>query len=71
MANPECLRRPGKEPAAEYEPNPIKLQALWQLRGRTHFACQWIPAVFRDGVTLDALARPPELTEIESMNWLM
>lgn len=61
--------RPGKKPAAEYEPDPLKLQTLCQLRGGTDFACQWIPTVFKNGVTLEALIRPLEFTEIESMNF--
>jgi len=62
--------KPGKKPAAEYEPDPIKLEALCQLRGGTEFACQWIPIVFKNGVTLEALLRRLKLTEIESMNFL-
>ena len=61
--------RPGKRPAAEYEPDPLTLEALCQLRGGTEFACQWIPRVFNGGVTLEALLRRLELTEIESMNF--
>ena len=61
--------RPGKKPAAEYEPDPIKLEALCRLRGGMEFACQWIPRVFNSGVTLGALLRRLKLTEIESMNF--
>ena len=60
--------QPGKKPAAEYEPDPIKLEALCRVRGGTDSACQWIPRVFKDGVTLGALLRRLKLTEIESMN---
>ena len=62
--------RPGKKPAAEYEPDPIKLEALCRLRGGMEFACQWIPKVFNGGVTLEALLRRLKLTEIESMDFL-
>ena len=63
------LDQPGKKPAAEYEPDPIELQASCQRRGGADFACEWIPIVFKDGVTLDALVRRLKLTEIESMNF--
>jgi len=62
--------QPGKKPAVEYEPEPLKLEALCRLRGGTEFACQWIPIVFKDGVALGALLRCLKLTEIESMNFL-
>ena len=52
---------------AKYEPDPIKLQALCRLRGGTDFACQWIIIVFKDDVTLGALARCLELTQNERM----
>jgi hypothetical protein len=68
-SNKRVYDRPGKKPAAEYEHDPIKLQASCQLRGGTDFACQWIPTVFKNGVTLEALVRPLELTEIERMNF--
>jgi len=61
--------RPGRRPAAEYEPDPIKLEVLCRLRGGTEYACQWIPRVFRGGVTLGALLRRLELTEVESMDF--
>jgi hypothetical protein len=61
--------RPGKKPAAEYEPDPIKLEALCRLRGGTEFACQWILRAFEGGVTLGALVRGLKLTEVESMNF--
>jgi hypothetical protein len=61
--------RPGRKPAAEYEPDPIKLEALCRQRGGTKFACQWIPRVFKDGVSLGALLRCLKLNEIERMNF--
>jgi len=61
--------QPGKKPAAEYEPDPGELQVSCRLRGGTNFACQWIPTVFNDGVTLNALVRRLTLTEIEHMNF--
>ena len=61
--------QPGKKPEAEYEPDPVKLETLCRLRGGTEFACQWIPRVFKDGVTLEALLRRFKLNEIESMNF--
>ena len=61
--------QPGKKPAAEYEPDPIKLEALCRVCGGMEFACQWIPRVFKDGVTLGALLRRLKLTKVESMNF--
>ena len=62
-------KRPGRRPAAEYEPDPIKLRASCQQRGGTDVACEWIRIVFKDGVTLEALIRPLKLAEIEAMNF--
>jgi len=62
--------QPGKKPAAEYEHDPIKLETLCRLRGGTESACQWIPIVFKDGVTLNALLRRLKLKEIEGMSFL-
>jgi len=61
--------QPGKKPAAEYEPDPIKLQASCRRRGGTDFASQWILTLFGDGVSLEALVRRLKLTEIERMNF--
>ena len=61
--------QPGKKPAAEYEPDPITLEALCRARGGMESACQWIPRVFEGGVTLEALLRRLKLTEIESMDF--
>jgi hypothetical protein len=58
--------RPGRRPAAQYEPDPVKLQASCRLHGGTDFACQWVVKVFKYGVTLDALVRPLTLMEIEN-----
>ena len=60
---------PGRNPGAEYEPDPIKLQASCQLRGGTEFACQWVLTAFKGGVTLEALVRRLKLTEIERINF--
>ena len=60
---------PGKKPGAEYEPDPIKLQASCQLRGGTEFACQWVLTAFKGGVTLGALIRQLKLAEIECINF--
>ena len=61
--------QPGRRPAAEYESDPIKLQASWRRRGGTDFACQWILTVFKNGVNLNALTRRLKLAEIEGMNF--
>lgn len=61
--------RPGKKPGVEYEPDPFKLRTRCQDHGGTNFACQWILIVFKYGVTLEALLRPLDLTEIQSMKF--
>jgi len=66
---PNVNGRPGKKPEARYEPDPIKLEALCLQRGGTEFACQWIPIVFKDGVTREALLRRLNSNEIEIMNF--
>ena len=60
---------PGKKPGAEYEPDPIKLQASCQLLGGAEFACQWVLTAFKGGVTLGALIRRLKLTEIQCINF--
>ena len=67
--NQRVYDRPGKKPAAKYEPDPIKLQASCCLLGGTDYARQWITTIFSNPVTLRALVRPLELTEIASMNF--
>ena len=66
---PKLYDRPGRKPAAEYEPDPVKLQASCELSGGTNFACQWISTVFKDGVTQEALLRRLKLTEIKGMDF--
>jgi len=61
--------QPGKKPAAEYEPDPLRLETLCRLRGGTEFACQWIPRAFKGGVTLEALVRRLKHTEIKNMKF--
>ena len=56
--------RPEKKPVTKYECDPVKLQSSWQLRGGDDFACQWILAAFKHGVTLGTLVRRLELTGI-------
>ena len=66
---PKVYDRPGRKPAVEYEPDPVKLQASCELRGGTNVACQWIGTVFKDGVTQGALLRRLKLTEIKRMDF--
>jgi len=60
--------RPGKKPAAEYEPDPLKLQTSCEQRDSTDSAFQWILKILKDSITLEALVRRVKLTEIERMN---
>ena len=50
--------RPARKSAATYEPDPLKLHTSCQLHGGTDYTCQWIPTVFKEGVTLEALVCP-------------
>ena len=59
--------RPGKEPAAEFEPNPIKLRESCERDGGSPFAVDWTLVVFNHGVTKEALARALNRSEIDRM----
>ena len=59
--------RRGKEPAAKFEPDAVKLQALCERRGGSDFAVAWILVVFMHGVTKEALFRTLDLDEIDRM----
>jgi len=61
--------RPGKEPAAEFEPNPAKLRDSCERDGGNAFAVAWTLVVFNHGVTKEALIRTLERSEIGRMNF--
>jgi len=59
--------RPGKEPAAEFEPNPVKLHDSCERDGGDPFAVAWTLVVFSRGVTKEALVRTLDRAEIGRM----
>ena len=66
--SPEPRRyRPGKEPAAEFEPNPINLRESCKRDGGSAFAVDWTLVVFHHGVTKEALVRTLDRGEIGRM----
>jgi hypothetical protein len=60
--------RPGKKPAAEYEPDLHKLREHYRQRGGKDFAVAWISEIFVDGVTVGALVRPLTMLEVDTMS---
>ena len=60
--------KPGKKPAAPYEPDLPRLQELSRQRGGQNFAIAWIPKAFKKGVTTNALSRTLSEDEINSVN---
>ena len=58
--------RPGKKPAVPYEGDPLELQKHCKRRGGRDFAVNWITVAFKRDVSLDALVRPLDLTEVEN-----
>ena len=59
--------RPGKEPAAEFEPNPLKLRESCERDGGNAFAVDWTLVAFHYGVTKEALVRSLDRGEIGRM----
>ena len=57
--------RPGKKPAALYRRDPLELQRHCKQRGGSSFSVNWIMVAFKHGVSLDALVRPLDFTEVE------
>ena len=68
----EALQRvydkPGNKPAAAYEPNLSRLQALSEQRGGRDFAIAWISKAFTRGVKEDALRRALSEDEINAVD---
>jgi len=61
--------RPGKKPAAPFQPDPLKLEESCRQAGGTTFAVDWIISIFKYGVTTEALLRTLKRTEIDQMNF--
>jgi hypothetical protein len=67
---PVCrYNRPGKEPAAEFEPNPVKLRESCERNGGSAFAVDWTLVVFKHGVNKEALLRSLNRSEIGRMHF--
>ena len=61
--------RQRKEPAAEFEPDPVKLYESCGRYGGSAFAVNWILVVFRGGVTKEALLRTLHRNEMNQMTF--
>jgi len=65
-----CYDRPGKKPATDLEPNPIKLyETICKERGGNNFATDWVLVVFKYGVSKDSLHRALKPGEVATMNF--
>lgn len=58
--------RPGKKPAVPYRRDPLELRKHCERRGGCDFAVDWIMVAFQNGVSLEALIRTLDLTEVEN-----
>ena len=61
--------RPGKEPAAKFEPDAVKLQESCERHGGSAVAVDWILVVFKHGVTKEALFIALDRNEIDQMDF--
>ncbi len=69
MPEEKSYDRPGKNPAAPFQPDPVKLEeSCRRARGST-FAVDWIRSTFKYGVTTEALLRVLERKEIDEMEF--
>ena len=62
--------RPGKKPAASFQPDPLKLEASCRRAGGSASAIDRIIPTFKYDVTADALLRVLKRKEIDEMNFL-
>ena len=63
--------RPGKAPAATFEPDVVKLRTSCAQRGGSKFAVDWVLVVFKHGVTTDALLRTLDRGELDLWDVLL
>jgi hypothetical protein len=61
--------RPGKKPAAQFQPDPLKLEETCRQTEGSAFAVDWIISTFKYGVSTEALLRVLGRTEIDKMNF--
>ena len=60
--------KPGKKPAAPYEPDLPRLQELSRQRGGQDFAIAWIAKAFAEGATSGALTRTLSEDEVNAVH---
>jgi len=61
--------RPGKKPAAPFQPDPLTLEEFCRRAGGSTFALNWIISTFKYGVTTEALFRVLKRTGIDEMHF--
>ena len=61
--------RPGRKPAAQFQPNPLILEESCRRAGGSTFAVDWVISTFQHGVTTEALHRVLERKEIDEMDF--
>ena len=61
--------RPGKKPAAPFQPDCLKLEEFCRKIGGRTFAVDWIVSTFKYGVSTEALHRVLERKEIDEMDF--
>ena len=61
--------RPGRKPAAPFQPDPFILEESCRRAGGSTFAVDWIISTFKHGVATEALYRALERQEIDEMDF--
>ena len=69
VAEERSYDRPGKKPAAPFEPDALKLEESCRQAGGSAFAVDWVIQTFMYGVTAEALLRVLKRKEINEMNF--
>ena len=69
VAEEKSYDRPGKKPAAPFEPDALKLEESCRQDGGSAFAVDWIIPTFKYGVTAEALLRVLKRKEINEVNF--
>ena len=69
VAEERSYDRPGKKPAAPFQPDCLKLEEFCRQVGGRTFAVDWIVSTFKYGVSKEALRRVLERKEIDEMDF--
>lgn len=70
VSKSRCYDRPGRKPAADFEPNTIKLHdKICKAHGGSNFATDWVLTAFKHGVNKYVLHRPLQPREVTAMNF--